>query len=105
MMQAMFETTTDLTGILRIVGNLKDSAVKTVNDDGISQQVTVKMGVSRVGEEILPNPVVLKPYRTFLEIDQPESAFVFRMKSEATENCPSVPYSRRMEAAGKWTPS
>ena len=28
----------------------------------------------------VPNPVTLKPYRTFLEVDQPASDFIFRMK-------------------------
>ena len=29
---------------------------------------------------IVPNPVRLRPYRTFGEIEQPESAYVFRIK-------------------------
>lgn len=32
--------------------------------------------------EIVPSPVHLKPYRTFDEIDQPESDFIFRIKSD-----------------------
>lgn len=28
----------------------------------------------------VPNPVELAPYRTFLEVEQPESQFIFRMK-------------------------
>lgn len=31
---------------------------------------------------IVPNPVKLKPYRTFLEVDQPVSEFIFRMKQD-----------------------
>ena len=29
----------------------------------------------------MPNPAVLKPYRTFVEVEQPESKFVFRMQT------------------------
>ena len=29
---------------------------------------------------IVPNPVKLRPYRTFAEIEQPESSYVFRIK-------------------------
>ena len=36
---------------------------------------------SQVAEVQVPNPVELKPYRTFFEIEQPSSSFVFRMKS------------------------
>jgi hypothetical protein len=41
----------------------------------------VKAGVSRVTEIPVPNPVILAPFRTFLEIEQPKSKFVFRMRS------------------------
>ena len=29
---------------------------------------------------IVPNPVSLRPYRTFSEVEQPESNYVFRIK-------------------------
>jgi len=29
----------------------------------------------------VPNPVTLRPYRTFSEVEQPASQFVFRMKT------------------------
>lgn len=56
----------------------------TTGDDGISQQVTIKTGVATVGNAIVPNPVTLKPYRTFVEVEQPESKFIFRMKDGPT---------------------
>ncbi|MNO15493.1 hypothetical protein D3C76_51590 [compost metagenome] len=66
--------------LLQIVGNVQDTNVVTVGDNGTSQQVTAKTGVATVENVILPNPVSLKPFRTFVEIPQPESPFVFRMK-------------------------
>lgn len=48
---------------------------------------TVKTGLTSKGEALIPNPVVLKPYRTFLEVDQPESAFIFRMKEGCGVEC------------------
>lgn len=35
-----------------------------------------------VKDAIVPNPVKLRPFRTFLEVEQPESAFVFRMRQD-----------------------
>jgi len=67
--------------LLRMVGNLKDENVGLFGDDGTSQQVTVKTGISTVKNVPVPNPIVLAPYRTFREIDQPASRFVFRMKN------------------------
>ena len=33
-----------------------------------------------LADVIVPNPVKLRPYRTFAEIEQPESSYVFRIK-------------------------
>ncbi len=50
-----------------------------VDDDGITQEVTIKTSVVSKENAVLPNPVKLCPYRTFTEIEQPESSFVFRV--------------------------
>ncbi|WDL98152.1 hypothetical protein [Alicyclobacillus sp. ALC3] len=80
-LQANFVTTDERATVLQIVGNIKDDNVTTYGDDGVSQQVRAKTGVATVADVKVPNPVYLKPYRTFVELDQPESAFVFRMRS------------------------
>lgn len=49
-----------------------------------SQKVTVKTGVASVSDAVVPNPVTLAPYRTFPEVEQPESKFIFRMKEGPT---------------------
>nr|ABP73607.1 hypothetical protein [Bacillus thuringiensis] len=38
------------------------------------------MALATVDEVAVPNPVSLQPYRTFVEVAQPESDFIFRMK-------------------------
>jgi hypothetical protein len=38
----------------------------------------VKSGIASVAEMPLPNPIALQPFRTFIEIEQPESIFVVR---------------------------
>lgn len=53
-----------------------------LSDDGMSQIATVKSGVASVDKAKLPNPVPLQPYRTFLEVDQPVSEFVFRLNDK-----------------------
>lgn len=76
--------------ILQVVGNITDGIVNTFADDGITQQVTSKSGVGRVINANIPNPVVLQPYRTFSEIDQPPGRFVLRLRSGSGDNRPSV---------------
>lgn len=81
LLQSCFVSNEHRAALLAVVGNIQESNVATVGDDGVSQQVTAKTGVATVSNIILPNPVALKPYRTFVEIDQPESSFIFRMQS------------------------
>ena len=42
----------------------------------------MKTGIASKGEAIVPSPVTLKPFRTFVEVEQPLSNFVFRMKQD-----------------------
>lgn len=81
MLQSGFANVGDKDLLLKFTGLIRDEAVKETGDDGISQKVTIKTGVASVSEAQVPNPVVLAPYRTFPEIEQIESQFIFRMKS------------------------
>ena len=80
MLQSAFVDVGTKSALLKYTGLIQDEAVKTTGDDGVSQQVTVKTGVASVGQAIVPNPVELAPYRTFPEVEQPISKFIFRMQ-------------------------
>lgn len=82
LLQARFLDTEDRAKLLALTGNVVDEGVKTYGDDGVSQQATVKSGVTSVASVKVPNPVTLKPFRTFAEAEQPESKFVFRMRKD-----------------------
>jgi len=82
-MQSLFVDSPDRAAVLKVVGNIRESAVKETSDDGVSQQVVAKAGIGRVENVSVPNPVILKPFRTFAEVEQPESQFVFRMRTGA----------------------
>lgn len=81
--------------VLKIVGNVKEEAVKNFGDDGITQTVTAKIGLELSAVKV-PNPVSLAPYRTFVEVEQPESNFVLRMR----EGSGDVPKAALFEADG-----
>lgn len=66
--------------LLKVVGNVKEENVRETGDNGIAQAVTIKTGVASAADVLVPNPVSLAPYRTFLEVEQPASSFIFRMK-------------------------
>ena len=40
--------------------------------------------MATVADVVVPNPVTLMPRRTFFEIEQPASPFIFRMQSGPT---------------------
>ena len=79
-LMSMFVETPDRETILRQVSKITDEDVSVSEDDGISQKVTVKASVALKGEETVKRVVTLAPYRTFREVAQPESQFVFRVK-------------------------
>lgn len=97
-LQTNFIQTKTTEAVLKIVGNLKSEKVMTSVDDGKTQKVQVNIGITRVDKEEIPNPVMLKPYRTFREVDQPESAFVLRMFNPAQEGL--LPSCALFEADG-----
>jgi hypothetical protein len=81
MLQSSFVNKADKEILLKLTGLIKESGIKEIGDDGVSQAATIKTGVATVGDVKVPNPVTLAPYRTFPEIEQPESKFIFRMQS------------------------
>jgi len=95
MAQSRFVETEDLAKIRAIAGNVRSEEVIQFSDDGISQQVTAKSGVARVENIVIPPRVKLAPYRTFIEIEQPVSEFVFRAKKAG-----DLPHFALFEADG-----
>lgn len=79
-LQAKFLPGEDRDLLLKFAGTVESGTVSQYGDDGVTQKATVKSGISSKTDAIVPNPVVLAPYRTFLEVEQPESSFIFRMK-------------------------
>lgn len=80
--QANFEADeeTDLAAVLKFAGTVEDGTITEYKDDGVTQKATVKVGVASRAEGRVPSPCTLRPYRTFLEVKQPASRFIFRMR-------------------------
>lgn len=79
-LKTCFEQTPELETLLQLIGNLRAGAITTLVDDGVTQQVTVAAGVKRGSSAEAPSIINLRPYRTFAEVDQPESPFVLRLR-------------------------
>lgn len=81
---------TDKALILKFAGTVTSGSVKEYSDDGVTQKATIKQGVASKQEAIVPSPCTLRPYRTFVEIEQPESQFIFRMKEASNGDITSA---------------
>ena len=81
-MQAKFMDTEDKALLLKFAGTVESGTITQYSDDGVSQSAVVKDGIAHKQEALVPSPAVLKPYRTFIEVEQPESSFIFRMKED-----------------------
>ena len=65
--------------LLDLLSRMTDENSVTTRDNGVTQQVEAKQGVSlNMLVDIKPR-VQLQPFRTFLEIAQPESEFLIRV--------------------------
>lgn len=69
--------------VLDFASHLKIEKGAEVQDNGISQMATVRDGVASLAKAKTPNPVTLRPYRTFNEVEQPASQFIFRINKLA----------------------
>lgn len=98
-LQSKFQQTTPLLDVLNVASNLEASTVAQSEDDGISQRTTVKRGIALKETVTIKGRVMLQPYRTFREVAQPASEFVFRLQSKDG----GIPSCALFEAdGGKW---
>lgn len=81
-LRSMFVQTDDLDKLVAEAGNIAKESEVRQEDDGFSQRVTMKGGVHMRSEKTLIPRVTLKPYRTFLEVDQPSGDYIFRIKHD-----------------------
>ena len=78
---------TDKVLLLKFAGTVEQGSVAEYGDDGVTQKATVRQGIASKTDAVVPNPVKLRPYRTFIEIEQPVSEFIFRMRDERGITC------------------
>lgn len=65
--------------LVALISGVVDSTDVTQSDDGLSQSVQLRKGLSLVKEGETPGVVNLQPFRTFHDVEQPEVPFVLRL--------------------------
>ena len=80
--QSLFKQDDNTAALLQFIGSVKSDSGVQQEDNGVTQKITANRGISLGISKEVPNPIMLKPYRAFTEIDQPQSAFVFRLQKD-----------------------
>ena len=78
-MQSCFMASDDREAVTILASNITNTQEQAYSDNGVTQQATMKTGITTKENVLVPNPVNLIPYRTFLEVEQPASDFIFRI--------------------------
>ena len=90
---------TDRDDLIAVASNIVSGTIAQYEDTGISQKATIKTGIQESDERILPEKVKLRPWRTFMEVEQPCSEFIFRAEDD---RCDGVQLSLYEADGGRW---
>ncbi len=78
-LRTRFQETPDTLYAMKLVSDISLGAKVIYNDNGIATTITTQKGVALQTNEQIRPLVKLRPYRTFQELEQPESIFLIRV--------------------------
>lgn len=78
-LRTRFQETPDTVYAMKLLSDISCGAKVVYNDNGIATTVTTQKGVALQSNEQIRPIITLKPYRTFQEVEQPESIFLIRV--------------------------
>jgi len=78
-LRTRFQETPDTLYAMKLVSDISLGAKVIYNDNGIATTITTQKGVALQTNEQIRPLVKLRPYRTFQEVEQPESIFLIRV--------------------------
>ena len=80
-----FEETELRQELLRFISSVKQERVGVSDDDGFSQEASVRAGVHLAGAKTVRNYWPLKTYKTFPEVEQPVIPYILRLHQREDE--------------------
>lgn len=98
-LRSMFQPTDDLEYLLTLLGTVTSQAEVKSADNGLNQFVTVNKGIANIQQARVKSIVRLKPYRTFPEVEQPESEFLVPLSTDEMVES-ALPCMKQMAACG-----
>ncbi len=78
-LRTRFQQTQDMPYVQKLLSEISTGAKVTFNDSGVATTIVTKKGIDLQANETIKPIVTLRPYRTFQEVDQPESVFLIRI--------------------------
>jgi len=80
-LQTCFVPNSNLQSLIEFLSSIVVGENGQFEDNGLYQNITVKAGITAIDKKQITPRVALQPYRTFTEVEQPESTFLFRMRA------------------------
>jgi len=90
---------TDRDALISVASNIVSGTIAQYEDTGISQKATLRTGIQESDDRLLPERVILRPYRTFMEVEQTKSEFIFRARDDKYDG---VQLSLHEADGGRW---
>ena len=78
-LRSMFAPNAGTDYLLDLLSRISKESAVTSSDNGVSQTVEARQGISLKAQVQIKPRVSLRPYRTFQEVEQPESEFLLRL--------------------------
>ncbi len=78
-LRTRFQETADTPYVQKLLSEISCGAKVVYNDNGVATTITTQKGVALQTNESIRPIVTLRPYRTFQEVEQPESIFLIRV--------------------------
>ena len=81
-LRSLYIPNEDTEYLLKLLSSITSESKVTSSDNGVTQTVEAKSGIA-LSQMVQVKPrVSLKPFRTFIEVDQPESEFLLRISGD-----------------------
>ena len=81
-LRARFAPSEDRDYLLSVAAKVVASRGVEQEDNGVSQKVTIRQSAAFMADAVIKPVVVLRPFRTFYELDQPNVEMMLRIKQD-----------------------
>lgn len=82
-LNSVYGNSKDKDYLIELLSVMTEESKVTEKDNGLTQTVEANKGISMKQNLPIRPRITLKPYRTFIEVDQPESEFTLRVREGA----------------------